>query len=134
MWRNTFPSEPNGPRGMYFFEELRTANPVPEHARPYCCLVNTVIFHKLPLEIQHGRYIEFDRTETEWDLLGWKWTNQDIGWASLAPLVKHEGKFYELAGGHVVHKNGAWHMQWMAWRLPEDDYRLIELKRLRWDE
>jgi len=131
MYHNTFPAEPRGTRGMLFFEDLKAA--APENAQPYCCYACTVIFYKQPYQVVNGQYEEHTRAVSTWDMLGHRWTDQDLGWASMAPLVWHEGQVYELSGAQVIWKDGRWVKEWLSWRLPEDDHRLIELKRLGWD-
>lgn len=142
MWVNTFETLPYGRRGRYFFEPLPTA--APRQARPYCCYVRTVIFYKHPLTVvrsgpNKGMYAEWDRVDTIWDSLGHRWTQADIGWNSLAPLVlffdpARGPEVYELAGGTVVWREGltgqGWQMQRLGWRLWPDDRRWPEICEL----
>ena len=127
----TFEFEPTGRRSGYFWEPLTTI--APSEARPYCCYIATVIFHKLPYEVTPDRgYAEYDRVETQWDLLGERWTSRDLGWASLAPFVWHDGVLYELAPGRVVYRDGRWWMRHGAYRVPRDDHRLRYLEVPYW--
>jgi len=130
MWHNAFPAEQTGANRVIFYEDLHTD--APEMCRPYCCYIRTVIFHELPLRVVDGQYAQHDSVETAWDLLGQRWTDQDLGWGALAPLVEHQGQIYELIGGSVTWLNGRWVQRWIARRVPDDDIKIQELKRLGW--
>jgi hypothetical protein len=132
MWHNTFPTKPYGARGMYFYEDILAAG-IPETAKPYCCYICTIIFYKQPYKVVDGEFERWGEAVTRWNLIGERWTDQDMGFGSLAPLVLHNGQVYELATGNVIWKDGKWVNQWIGWRLPADDNRIIELKRLGWD-
>jgi len=64
-----------------------------------------------------------DQIETQWDLLGERYTDQIEGWAALAPFVYHEGQVYELCSGQVIWRNGQWVMKRGSRRVREDDRR-----------
>ncbi len=123
MWINQFETEVYGKRGMYFYEPLRTKAPR-AGVRPYCCYLNTVIFHAYPYYVLPGKksFVEYNRAETEWDLLGKRFMEGE-GLNCLAPLVLHDGKVYELGGGRVIRRNGQWVMKWLGWKVHEDDRR-----------
>lgn len=131
MWHNTFETEPYGVRGRYFYEPIATT--APKDAQPYCCYIRTVMFYEQPYRVVDGMYAKHDQVETQWDTLGSRWTEQDLGWASLAPFVEHDGQIYELGGGQVVWRNGAWCCRWLGWRLPEDDRRLVIMRKEQTD-
>jgi hypothetical protein len=117
MWINAFETEAAGARGRTFWEPIRTT--APQTARPYCCYLSTVIFYKVPRALTpDGREFErWDTVESAWNLLGERYTDEDLGWSSLAPFVLHNGVVYELGGGSVVWRNGRWFHEWLAWRL-----------------
>lgn len=108
----------------YFWEPLPTT--APPDAKPYCCYISTVIFY------QEYYAPEIDRVETQWNLLGERWTNLDLGWSSLAPFVWNDGTLYELTPGKVVYQNGQWWMRHGAYKVPRDDRRLRYLEVPYW--
>lgn len=120
----SFRFERTGNRSAYFWEPLPTS--APPDAKPYCCYISTVIFY--------GEYYapEIDRVETQWNLLGERWTTRDLGWASLAPFVWHDSALYELAPGRVVYQDGQWWMRHGAWRVDNDDRRRRYLEVPYW--
>ncbi len=127
MWTNEFEAESDGSHGAKFFEPL--AVDAPPSARPHCCYLDTVIFYKQPYESnEKGGYADFGQVETQWNLLGQRWTDADLGWRALAPLVQHEGHVFELTGGRVIRRNEKWWMEWSARRLLLDDFRLTSAK------
>lgn len=111
-------------RSGYFWEPLPTT--APPEARPYCCLISTVIFYR---DRYHG---EIDRVETQWNLLGERWTTRDLGWSSLAPFVWHAGALYELSPGRVIYQDGQWWMRHGAWMIEYDDRRRRYLEVPYW--
>ena len=116
MWINDFPTEPDGKNSLKFIEPL-DANAPPD-ARPHCCYIDHVVFYKQPYEAnERGNYAEWDRVQTRWNLLGQRWTDEDLGWRSLAPFVKHDGEVYELATGRVVWRDGLWFVEWIGRRV-----------------
>ncbi|MCL5997077.1 MAG: hypothetical protein M1546_13620 [Chloroflexi bacterium] len=130
MWRNSFETEAHGLRGMYFYEPITTA--APPSAKPYCCYMNHVIFYKQPYQVLPDHSFEkWDEVETQWDLLGQRWTDEDLGWASLAPFVEHKGQIYELGGGSVIWRDGKWFLQWLGWRRDDDDPRIHHMKQIK---
>ncbi len=125
MWLNTFQAERRSKRGrrIYFYEPLQTNAPI-ENCQPYCCYLRTIVFYKQPyIADASGNYERWDEIETKWDLLGQRWTEEDWGWASLAPLVLFEEKIYELGGGEVILIEGRWYMRWLGWRVTPHDHR-----------
>jgi len=120
MWINTFESETTTgfPHLITFYEPLPTS--APWEAYPYCCYIRTVIFYKPPFP---GNLEIIDQIETQWDLLGERYTDQIEGWAALAPFVYHEGQVYELCSGQVIWRNGQWVMKRGSRRVREDDRR-----------
>lgn len=118
MWHNKFDSESFGPRGMYFYEPLPTS--APEDSQPYCCLIRTVIFYKKPWP---GNLEQIDEIESQWDLLGQRFSDEVEGWTGVAPFVWHNEQLYELGGGEVIWRNGQWCKKWTAWRVSPDDRR-----------
>ncbi len=124
MWLNRFETEPYGKRGMYFYEPLKTKAP---HAgvQPYCCYVSTVIFYAYPFYCLPGKnsFVEYDRCETEWSGIGQRFMGGET-FDCLAPLVLHQGEFYDLGGGHVMRWKGQWTMRWLGWRVVRDDWRM----------
>lgn len=121
MWHNTYPTQPYGARGLYIDEPLATT--APADARPHCCYISTVIFYD-QTAWERGEVVELDRLEVAWNLLGQRWTDQDIGWAALAPFVLCDGVLYELASAQVLRQDDRWIERWLAWRVPSDDRRL----------
>lgn len=139
MWVNAFRAERCGRTGLYFWEPIQTVAPGRDLARPYCCYLRTVVFYKepWPVILENGFLAEWDRVETQWDLLGQRWTEEDLGWASLAALVLHGGVVFELVSGGVVWEDGQWFMRWRArWVDPEWDRRWpwIEKRRKEVDD
>jgi hypothetical protein len=127
MYLNTHPTEPYGERGLYLYEPLPTT--APADASPYCYHFNRIVFRKTPLRIgTDSTYEKWDEVSSAWDLLGQRWTDADIGWAALAPFVNVGGTIYELASAQVLWHDG-WVLRWLAWRVREDDQRLIEARR-----
>lgn len=120
-----FRFEQESKRFGYFWEPLNTS--APQEAHPYCCYLSTVIFYRKPYQD------EIDRVETQWDLLGERWTNLDLGWSSLAPFVWHAGKLYELCPGRVIYQDGQWWMRHGAREVARDDRRLRYLEVPYWN-
>lgn len=119
MWINSFESEPGAaPHLITFYEPLPTI--APQEAHPYCCYLKTVIFYKPPFP---GNLEIIDQVETQWDLLGQRFSKEIEGWAGVAPFVYHEGKVYELMSGQVIWRNEQWMMMRRALRVREDDRR-----------
>lgn len=129
MWRNTFEAEPYGVRGLYFYEPIQTA--APPEAKPYCCYLRRIIFYKQPREVMPDHtYAKWDEVDSQWDLLGQRWTDEDLGWASLAPFVQlDDGRIYELGGGDVIWRNGQWFVRWLGWRKDDDDPRIRQIRQ-----
>lgn len=129
MWTNAFETQPYGVRGLYFYEPLRTL--APREAKPHCCYVGTIIFYEQPYRLMPDGHslAEFDRIETCWNMLGERWTEQDLGFASLAPLILHAGQIDELGGGQVVWRDTGWVMEWLGWRVDEFDRRWSEIAK-----
>lgn len=129
MWRNPdYPTEPYGERGLYIFEPIPTD--APATAKPHCYLFDRVAFYEQPYRVDaSGGYAKHDDTQHEWNLLGQRWTDADIGWSALAPFVTHDSTIYELASATVVRSAGRWWLRWLAWRVPDDDRRLVEMRR-----
>jgi hypothetical protein len=78
----------------------------PSVARPYCCLVDTVVFHVWPWEVvRHGKnkggYREYDRVR---HLLPWE------------VEFLHEGEVWTPGLGFVFRRRGGWWMQHTAWK------------------
>lgn len=121
MWINTFRAESYGNRGMYFWEPIPISG-IPADAKPYCCYLSMVIFYDRA-DWNRGVITELIRHQSMWNLLGQRWTDEDIGWAALAPWVSHEGAIFELGGGEVVYQDGQWWHKWLGWRLSGDDRR-----------
>lgn len=116
MWTNEYQTEPYGTRGRHFFEPLKVE--APETAQPYCCYANTVVFYE-----DATCRKEVARCDSKWNLLGQRF-NQDLeGLPGVAPFVWHEGELYELGSGDVVWHDDGWHVRWLGWRVPEDDWR-----------
>ncbi len=108
---------------MIFYEPIRTT--APADARPYCCYLNRVIFYKHPRTLAPDgfHYEQWDEVESAWNLLGERYTEEDLGWSSLAPFVLHRGIVYELGGGSVIWRNSQWFHQWTSWRVDPSDSR-----------
>jgi len=118
MWRNEFESEPYGTQGMIFYEPLPTI--ATEDCQPYCCLIRTTIFYKKPWP---GKLEKIDKVQSQWDLLGHRFTDEIDGWACVAPFVWHSDELYELHSGKVIWRNDQWHKKWTARRVSTDDRR-----------
>lgn len=129
LWRNTFEAEVCSPNLVLFYESLPVKAPTMK-VQPYCCYDRRIIFYELPYRIERGVYARYDETETQWSLLGQRWTDEDIGFAAAAPFVEHEGVVYELTSGQVRLRCGQWVMQWRARRVRDSDVRLVTLRRL----
>ncbi len=119
MWHNlTFETDPTNPHSLYLFEPLATA--APEDSQPYCCYIGTVIFYRKPFP---GNLEEIDRVQSQWDLLGQRFSDEIEGWAGVAPFVWNQGQLYELGGGTVLWYKGRWVKRWEAGQVTEDDGR-----------
>lgn len=118
MWKNTFETEQVSDNFIRIYEPIKTI--ATQDCEPYCCFIRTVIFYKKPL----CDLVEVDRTQTHFDLLGKRFSDELDGWTGVAPFVEHDGKIYELISGTVIWRNGAWYMQRMARRICKDDPRL----------
>jgi hypothetical protein len=126
MWHNTsFQTEVVNTNWLKFFEPLKTS--APKEAHPHWRPFRTIIFYKGRSTLE-----KFDEVESQWDLLGQRWTaDKSIGLAALAPFVCHHGEYYELCSNKVVWQNDTpinkgWHVVWSARRvLKEIDQRLL---------
>jgi hypothetical protein len=78
----------------YIYEPLNI-NP-PADARPYCCLIDTVIFYKDGAEL----------TRTTHHALG----------GACNTLILLGDTWYEIASGQCLHRNGHWCMRWLAYK------------------
>ena len=129
MWHNTFETKQTGTRSRVFYEPINTTAPHDETCEPYCCLINTIVFYKKPYALNgRGGYQIWDEVKTQWDNLGYRFTDEDWGWQSLAPFVIHDGALYELSIGEVIWRNDHWYMRWIAWRVDESDRRWPYIK------
>lgn len=119
-WINHFDAETNrlNPNRAIFWEPLQTT--APQNAEPYCCLLNTVIFYK-----PGKRGLEqYDEVKTEWDLLGWRFSDKLDGFAGVAALVWFDHDWWELINGEVTWDDWCgWQMKREARRLRDDDWR-----------
>jgi hypothetical protein len=129
MWLNKFECEPYGARGMFFYEPLVSKAPR-AGVKPYCCLVDQVIFYAYPYYIKPGSggFMEYGRCTHEWNLLGQRFMDGD-GWNCLAALVLQDGIVYELAGGRVVRRNKRWCMEWLGWKVSDRDWRWSHIQK-----
>jgi hypothetical protein len=109
-----------------FWEPLDTD--APREAEPYCCLLDQVVFYKYPYESDDsGGFAAWNQVASRWNLLGTRWTDEDIGWSALAPFVLHKGEVWELTTSKVVWRGGRWFKRWTARRVADDDVRLANI-------
>lgn len=99
-----------------FYEPIETA--APPTARPYCCYLSTVIFY------EGDSFRVLEEKQSAWNLLGTRWTAENLGWSSLAPFVRHEGQVYELVSGYVEWREGGWCHVWRGRLVDDGDPRL----------
>lgn len=126
MWLNTSFEAQITKHMAVFIEPLQTT--APPEARPYCYGVGHIAFYYYPYEVDgNGGFKKHDDIRSTWNLLGRRWTNEDIGWSALDPFVMHEGQIYELLSGAVKFMNG-WVVSWTARRIQPDDHRLPSLR------
>lgn len=130
MWINQFETESFGQRGRWFFEPLNTKAPR-AGVKPYCCMVDQVIFYAFPYYVTTDgtRLVEYERTTHQWNLFGERFMDGQ-SFDCFAPLVLHDGEVYELASGRPVRHAGKWCMQWLGWKIGQTDWRwhLIQVK------
>jgi hypothetical protein len=131
MWLNQFETEQYGTsrRGRLFFEPLKTKAPK-AGVKPYCCLVDQVIFHAYPYyTVKDGsRLVEYDRCTHQWNMFGERFMDGE-SWNCIAPLVIHDGVVYELGGGRVIRRKGQWCMEWLGWKVGQSDWRWFFIEK-----
>ncbi len=126
MWHNKFYSDKSG-KWRYFYEPLNVSIP-PDECRPYCYGIDRIAFYKEPQETREEGYAKWVDIQTEYNLLGHKWTDEDLGWSSLVPIVEHDGAFWLLVSGEVIYSDG-WFMRWRSGPIEKTDHRLIGMRQ-----
>ena len=85
--------DPDRPWLAVIIEPLLTD--APETARPWRCLMRTVVFYEEPLRLTGGNWAEHDRIET-------RITSYDV--------IHIDGETFEIRGGGVIWRDGRWVM------------------------
>ncbi len=102
---------------LTIWEPLETKAPSPAHARPYCCLLDTVIFyHREYLSMPPRPWRDRDgklHPSTAGTLFEWARATMRL---ARVELVQFQGQAFERHGGRVLWRRRAWWVVYGAHR------------------